>query len=1134
MNARKHLAALAGLALSIVAFLVPAAAQAGFGVEPGSFSAIATEKDGTRDFQAGSHPFKFTVDFKMNSKDGPFGPEPEGVLRTLDVDLPAGLVGNPQTIPTCPTANFVGWSSACPGDTQIGVARILFSPGFLVVAPISLMRAPLGVPARFGFSIASNNSFQEARLRSDGDYGITVSDFSIPNVAILAVTEEFWGVPAASSHDSERFCLEGVYFVEGCASEAPPAPFLSLPTSCGEPAKLKLSVESAENPGVFESEEVEVGDEGGTPTPFDGCNALPFEPTLSSQPTTNLADSPTGLNFKLHIPQPPGVEQEAGAVETCGPGQWDNEPTDFTYRWLRNGVPIPGETSSTYVVGEADASSVLQCEVAASNAFGQGHAASAPLTISPPPVVDPPRAGQVKVESEGFFQKNEGTFVCSPGTWQGDPSLSYRWFENGAEVPGASSEKYVPAQETFTLQCEVIGTNAGGTVVAFSAGRTSAPSPENFLPSPRFAFPPKAGVDETTIPLASAHLKDTTVTLPEGLTINPSVANGLAACSESEVGLIGTGFGAPNPIHFTKTPQSCPGASKIGTVSVGTPLLDHKVEGALYIAKPYANPFGSFMALYLVVEDEQTGTIAKLAGKVTPDPATGQLTTVFTDNPQLPLEDIDLSLFGGPKAALKTPLACGAYTTTSTLVPWSTPEGQTEHPSDTFQTSVAAGGSGACPASEDAAPHRLSLDAGTIAPAAGAYSPFVFKLTRQDGTQRIKQIDTTLPKGLTGKLAGVPYCPESAIAQAMSREAPNKGALEQSDPSCPAASQIGTITVGAGAGVTPYYTSGNAYLAGPYKGAQLSMVSITPAVAGPFDLGAVVVRIPLYVGSETAQIHAVSDPIPQIIEGVPLDVRSISLRLDRPSFTLNPTSCEPTEVTASAISSLGSPAALASPFQVGGCRALKFAPKLNITLKGGTTRGKHPALKAVLTYPQGSNYANTASAQVTLPHAEFVDQSHFKTICTKVQFAADACPAGSIYGKATAITPLLDAPLEGPIYLRSSTHTLPDMVIAFRGQVDVDLVGKVDTGKTGGIRTTFEAAPDAPVSKVILRMQGGKKGLLVNSENICRKEQRAIADLGAQNGKISETKPLVRNGCKGKPKAKKKAGKGKKGNGGKR
>ena len=404
MNAGKHLAAFIGLSLLTLAFLAPAAAQADFGIEPGSFSAVATNKDGTRDFQAGSHPFKYTVKFTMNHTDGPFGPIPEGILRKLSVELPPGLVGNPEALPKCPSANFVGFVSLCPGATQIGIARVVvFGGGIETIQPIYLMKAPLGVPGRFGFSVIQFNSFQEASLRSDGDYGLTVFDRSLPEVQISVVTEEFWGVPAASGHDANRSCLEEGFLVEGCASDAPTVPFLSMPTSCGKPAKLNLGVASAEDPDVFLSESYEVADESGTPTAYDGCNALPFEPTVAAQPTTNLADTPTGLNFKLHVPQPPGVEQEAGTVETCSSGQWENEPTEFQYRWLRNGVPIPGENSSTYVVGEADASSVLQCEVAAINAGGQGFAASPPLAISPAPAVAPPKPG------EGFQASPERT-----------------------------------------------------------------------------------------------------------------------------------------------------------------------------------------------------------------------------------------------------------------------------------------------------------------------------------------------------------------------------------------------------------------------------------------------------------------------------------------------------------------------------------------------------------------------------------------------------------------------------------------------------------------------------------------------------------------------------------------------------
>ena len=633
--------------------------------------------------------------------------------------------------------------------------------------------------------------------------------------------------------------------------------------------------------------------------------------------------------------------------------------------------------------------------------------------------------------------------------------------------------------------------------------------------------------------IATANLKNAQVTLPAGLSINPSSANGQSACSVSQIGL-STPVGQGAPIHFDETPQSCPNASKLGTVEVSTPLLEEKLSGAIYLAKPYENPFGNLISIYLAIEDEQTGTIAKLAGKVTPDPVTGQLTATFAENPELPFEDIDLHFFNGAGAALTTPLACGTYTTTSTLTPWSTPEGADAHPSGSFATQVAAGGSGNCPSSEANAPNKPAFTAGTIAPEAGAYSPFVLRLARPDGTQRLTGIDTTLPKGLAAKFAGIPYCSDAQIAQAQARSNPNQGALEQSNPSCPAASEVGTVTVGAGSGPTPVYVSGHAYLAGPYKGAPLSLAIITPAVAGPFDLGAVVVRTALYIDPETAQGRAVSDPLPSILQGIPLDIRSIAVKLGRPGFTLNPTNCDPKSLTGSATALTGQSAALSSPFQVGGCNALGFKPNLKISLKGGTKRHRFPALKAVLTYPKG-NYANIASAQVTLPHSAFLEQGHIGTVCTRVQFAANACPKASIYGKAKALTPLLDQPLEGPVYLRSSSHELPDLVAALNGQIDVDLVGRIDTGKGGGIRNTFEAVPDAPVSKFVLEMQGGKKGLLVNSEDICRKPQRATVSFTGQNGKAFDTTPLIANSCKGKAKKKhaKKGSHGKKGHGGK-
>ena len=537
------------------------------------------------------------------------------------------------------------------------------------------------------------------------------------------------------------------------------------------------------------------------------------------------------------------------------------------------------------------------------------------------------------------------------------------------------------------------------------------------------------------------------------------------------------------------------------------------LQGSIYLAKPFANPFNKLVAVYLVIEDQKTGIVAKLAGEGRLDPQSGQVSTSFTESPEMPLSEVSVHLFGGARGAFTTPLACGTYSTSADLTPWSEPETAAAHPTSSFQTSAAPGG-GTCPATEAGAPNAPKLSAGTQNPAAGKYSPLLFKLSREDGSQRIGRIEATLPTGLSAKLAGVGICPEADIAKARSREAPEKGAAELADPSCPASSQIGTVTAAAGSGPTPYYTSGHAYLAGPYKGAPISLVAIASAVAGPFDLGTVVVRSALYLDPVTAQGRVVSDPLPQIIQGVPVDLRSISVNADRPNFTLNPTSCAEKSFGGQAISTLGSAAPLSARFQVGGCKSLPYKPKLTAKLFGPTHRGAHPRLESVFTAKAGE--ANTSKISLTLPKSEFIDQAHFRTICTRVQFAANQCPAGSIYGHVRAFSPLLDYPLEGPIYLRSSNHKLPDTVLSLRGPayqpISIEAAGRVDS-VNGGLRVRFESVPDAPLTKAVVKMAGGKKGLFQNSTNICKGTHKATLLLDAQSGKVSDSAPVMKAQC---------------------
>ena len=400
------------------------------------------------------------------------------------------------------------------------------------------------------------------------------------------------------------------------------------------------------------------------------------------------------------------------------------------------------------------------------------------------------------------------------------------------------------------------------------------------------------------------------------------------------------------------------------------------------------------------------------------------------------------------------------------------------------------------------------LSAGTEINRAGASSPFLLELTRGDGEQELGSLDVTTPEGFTAKLAGVSYCSEAAIAAAANRG----GRAERVSPSCPAASQIGTITTGAGAGSNPYYVNGKAYLAGPYRGAPLSFAFITPAVAGPFDLGNVVVRAAVFVDPVTARMTVRSDPLPRILDGMPLRLRSIVARVDRSDFTRNPTNCEPMAVDSTVTGANGATASPSNSFQVAACDKLGFKPKLALRLLGPTHRGAFPKVRATLRPRQGDT--NIAAATVTLPPTEFLGNAHIRAVCTRVRYAAGTCPAQSIYGHARAWSPLLDRPLEGPVYLRASDHTLPDLVASLDGQLHLDAVGRIDSVR-GRIRATLAALPDLPVGKLVLTMDGGRKGLLVNNTELCQATPRAGARLEGQNGKVRSIHPLVATDCEG-------------------
>jgi hypothetical protein len=578
-----------------------------------------------------------------------------------------------------------------------------------------------------------------------------------------------------------------------------------------------------------------------------------------------------------------------------------------------------------------------------------------------------------------------------------------------------------------------------------------------------------------TIP-SPTELRSATVTLPEGFSINSNAADGKVACSDAEAR-----FG-------TQEEGRCPESAKIGSLTIDSSALPGPLPGFVYLGAPLP---GDKYRIFLLANG--FATHVKLVGTANPDPRTGQLTITFKELPQSPLTVFNLHIFGSERGSLGTPTRCGTYPVSSAFTPW---DSSLPVITSTQYFTIDSGPEGApCPGSTR--PFSPSFEAGSASHTPGAHAPFAVEVRRPNGDQNLTGLTVSTPPGFTAKLKGVPYCPQSAIDRLSNPL--YSGFAELALSACPPASQVGTAIASAGAGTHPVYVPGKVYLAGPYKGAPLSLLAVIPAVSGPYDLGNVAVRAAIEVDRLTAQVTAVSDPLPQIIEGIPLRTRSIRIDLDRPNFTLNPTNCDGFSVKAKIAGSEGAIAEPAAHFQVANCGTLPFSPKLALRFAGGTRRAKDPALHATLSADPGQ--ANIARVVVVLPHSEFLDNAHIKGPCTAVQFAAEDCPAGSVIGHAIAESPLLEKPLEGPVLIRSSVHRLPDLVIALRGQVRVDLVAKVSSVHER-LRASFRALPDVPISRVRLDLLGGQRGLLENSENLCQEPQRARVRLGGQNDKV--------------------------------
>jgi hypothetical protein len=919
-------------AAALLVLLAAAPASADFGLN--ELDVTFTNEDGSPAMQAGSHPFAMTTSFGVNTRDEGGIEAVDGAVRNLMIFQPVGFAGDTTAMPRCAKVDFLtvngGNNNLCADSTAVGTSRVILgnrngSLGESITPLYNLVPDPR-YAAKLGFVTGEVPVTIDLGVNPEPPYDVTVKASNVSQVLeFLGSETTVWGNPADPAHDKQRGPCVFTTEEDSCPAGIAIRPFLTIPRSCPGPLVTIFKAESwwsgdRLDPGPPQSFEgqAETHDDAVPPQPLGttGCDKLAFDPTITAQPTSKAASSPSGLDFSLDV-------------------------------------------------------------------------------------------------------KDEG-----------------------------------------------LGNPEG---------------------------------------IAGADVKKAVVTLPEGFSVNPSIAEGLEACSEAQLDAE-TAFSAPG--------AGCPNASKIGSVEVESPLIEENVNGALYQAAPFKNPFGSLIALYMVIKNPTLGIVVKQPLQVIPDPKTGQLTTVADDLPQLPFSHFRLHFREGARSPLATPPACGKYEVVAKLTPSS--GGQVLTTTSAFEV-ITGPNAGPCP-SGGLPPFKPDLLAGTLNNAAGKYSPFNLRLSRTDSEQEFTRFSIKLPPGIVGKLAGIPYCPDAAIEAAKSRT----GTEEEQSPSCPAASLIGRTLVGAGVGPSPAYAPGKIYLAGPYNGSAISIAAITAAKVGPFDLGTVVVREGFKIDRTTAEVFVDatgSDPIPHIIDGVRVHVRDIRAYVDRPDFVLNPTSCERTS-TASTVLGAGldfaseadnNPVVVSTPFQAADCAALGFNPKLDLRLIGGTKRGAHPKFRGALTMKRGE--ANISYAGVTLPRSAFLDQSHIGTVCTRVQYAADQCPARSVYGYAKAITPLLDTPVEGPVYLRSSEHKLPDLVAALRnGQIQIDLVGRIDSLK-GRIRNTFDTAPDAPVDSFVLEMQGGNKGLIINSTNLCKGTHKAIAEFEAHNGRVKDFRPAVKAKC---------------------
>ncbi len=957
-----------------------------FGVE--DFEVTPEEEGGGVDTQAGSHPFQTTFTLNANETKQTVAAGSQlvtgnsaGLPRDVSVRFPPGLIGNPQPLTRCTSAQFLAEVNKCPAASVVGVAiSTVNEPSHLGIisfsTPVFNLEPSAGEPARFGFLPNNRETpvYINASVRSGGDYGINAEVHDITQtIAFLSNVVTIWGVPGRAEHNETRDgCLTSVPASQypGCEafSESNPPAFFELPTSCsGVPLQASVELDSWEEPGVFKS----VGPSVALPT-LDGCNRLPFDPSIEVHPDVPDTSTATGLTVNVKVPQ----EESLNA----------------------NGL------------GEAD-------------------------------------------------------------------------------------------------------------------------------------------------------IRDTTVTLPEGVAINPSGGDGLEACPDALIGYEPEGSHPPGELRFTpRLPGSipavqagepapfqpgvnfCSNASKIGTVRVTTPVLGHALEGAVYLAPQEANPFGSLVAMYIVAEDPESGVLLKLPGEVSLNPVTGQIVSTFLNTPQAPAEEIELHFFGGERAPLATPQACGTYTTTTSITPWSAPQsGPPATPSSSFQITSGPNGS-ACPG--QGLPFAPSATAGSTNTQAGGYTPFTTTISREDGNQHLQAVQLKMPPGFTGLLSGVELCPEPQADEGL----------------CGPKSLIGETTVSVGVGGDPFSVKGGrVYITGPFNGtgacavgssgcAPYGLSIVNPAKAGPYDLAntqnnhppcdCVLVRAKIEVNPITAALTVTTDSsgpyqIPTILEGIPLQIKHVNVLINRPSFSLNPTNCNQLEITAGLTSAEGANALLSIPFQATNCATLKFTPKIMVSTVGHASKLDGASLHFKISYPTGAVGTQSwiSEAKFDLPKQLPARLETLQRACLSTVFETNRgnCPKASIIGQAIVHTQVLPVPLKGPVYFVSyGSQKFPEAVIVLEGYgVTIDLHGETYINKKTGVTSaTFRNTPDVPFENIEVNIPTGRYsefGANVPAKdyyNLCSQKLQMPTLFKAQNGQqINQTTPITITGCK-KPKHK--------------